>query len=282
MGGIIMKIYISVDIEGISGVVTGNQTHEGGVGYERARKLMTEEVNAVIKGIRSLGITDILVNDSHGPMTNILIEDLNEDAKLISGSKKLLGMMEGIDKSYDAVMLIGYHARHNTSGVLAHSYDGRVISEVKINGKIVGEVEFNSMLAGYFGVPVVMVSGDDVLSKQVKSFNADIETVVVKKAHSRYTAECLHPKKVHRILHDSCVKVLTSDFKNTIKSYKHQNDNKIELEITFSNSGLAEGTLFIPGVELIAPNKIRYMAKDMLEAYKMRTGLTNLASSVLT
>lgn len=276
-----MKIYISADIEGISGVVSRNQTHQAGHGYERACKLMTEEVNAVIKGIKSIGMCEILVNDSHGPMTNILIESLDEAANLISGNKKLLGMMEGIDESYDAVMLIGYHGRHNTSGVLAHTYNGGVISEVKINGNIVGEFEFNCMLAGYFGVPVVMVSGDDVLSMQVNNFNGNIKTVVVKKAHSRYTAECLHPKKVHRLLNDSASKILSSDFKNTIKPYTLQSKNNVELEISFLNSGLAEATLFIPGVELIAPNKIRYMAKDILEAYKMRTGLTNLASYVL-
>lgn len=277
-----MKIYISADIEGISGVVKGSQTIEGGHGYERARKFMTDEVNAVIEGIKSVGVSEILVNDSHGPMTNILIEDLDESANLITGNKKLLGMMEGINETYDAVMLIGYHARHNTSGVLAHSYDGRVISEIRIDGEIVGEFEFNTMLAGFFGVPVVMVSGDDVLSKQVSTFNENIQSVIVKKAHSRYTAECLNPKKVHRLLKDSAIKVLTSNFKYIIKPYTPQVGNKVELEISFMNSGLAEATLFIPGVELIAPNKIRYMAKDILEAYKMRTGLTNLASAVLS
>lgn len=276
-----MKVYISADIEGISGVVNGKQTNEGGYGYGRAQKLMTEEVNAVIRGIKSLGTCEILVNDSHGPMTNILIEELDEDANLISGNKKLLGMMEGIDDSYDAVILVGYHSRHNTSGVLAHTYHGGVISEVKINGNIVGEFELNSILASYFGVPVVMVSGDDVLSEQVKSFNENIESVIVKKAHSRYTAECLNPKKVHKLLEEASVKVLSSDFKNNIKLYKIEDNEKVELEITFLNSGLAEATLFIPGVELIAPNKIKYIAKDILEAYKIRTGLTNLASTVL-
>lgn len=276
-----MKVYISADIEGISGVVTGKQTNEGGYGYERARKLMTEEVNAVIRGIKSLGACEILVNDSHGPMTNILIEELDEDANLISGNKKLLGMMEGIDENYDAVIFVGYHSRHNTSGVLAHTYFGRVISEIKINGSVVGEFELNSMLAGYFGVPVVMASGDDVLSEQVKTFNENIESVIVKKAHSRYTAECLHPKKVHKLLEEASAKILSSDFKNNIKPYKIEANEKVELEITFLNSGFAEATLFIPGVELIAPNKIKYIAKDILEAYKIRTGLTNLASTVL-
>ncbi|WP_102400438.1 M55 family metallopeptidase [Haloimpatiens massiliensis] len=274
-----MKIYISADIEGISGVVKGSQTTETGHDYERARRLMTEEVNAVIRGAKAAGACDILVNDSHGPMTNIIIEDLDEDARLISGNKKLYGMMEGLDESFDAVMLIGYHARHNTPGVLSHTYYGIVISEVKINGKVFGESEFNSLLAGHFGVPVVMVSGDNVLSDQVNAFNEKIETVVVKKAHSRYTAECVQPKKVHKMLEEATKKVLSSNYKDIIEPCKIK--GPVELEMTFLNSGMAEATLFIPGVELIEANKIRYKAKDIVEAYKMRAGLTTLAASTL-
>jgi len=176
-----MKIYISVDIEGISGVTNWGFTNEGGYNYERARKFMTEEVNAAIKGAKKAGANEILVNDSHGPMTSILIEDLDEDVVLISGNKKLFGMMEGIDNSFHAAMLIGYHGRHNTSGVLAHSYNSSVVLEIKLNGNVVGEFEFNSLVAGAFGVPVVMTSGDNILAGQVKEFNRDIEAIEVKK-----------------------------------------------------------------------------------------------------
>ena len=274
-----MKIYISADIEGISGVVKGAQTSETGHDYERARRLMTEEVNAVIRGAKAAGARDILVNDSHGPMTNIIIEDLDEDARLISGNKKLHGMMEGLDESFDAIMFIGYHARHNTSGVLSHTYYGSVISEVEINGEVIGESEFNAYLGGYFGVPVVMVSGDNVLSYQVKNLNEKIETVIVKKAHSRYTAECIHPKKVHKILEEAAEKVLSSNYKKNIGTCKIE--GQVVLEMAFLNSGMAEATLFIPGVEIIAPNRIRYVAKDIVEAYKMRMGITTLAASTL-
>lgn len=273
-----MKIYISADIEGISGVVNGTHTTQQGYDYQRARKLMTDEVNATVKGAKLAGANEILVNDSHGPMTNILIEELDEDVRLISGNKKLLGMMEGINETYDAVLLIGYHARHNTSGVLAHSYNSGVVSEIKINGMIVGEIEFNSLIAGYYDVPVVLVSGDNVLSKQVKEFNKDIETIIVKNAHSRYTAECIQPKKVHRMLEESVNKTLANNL-NNIKPCKIT--GKVELEVSFFHSGMAEATLFIPGVEMIEPNKVKYVAKDIVEAYKMRIALTTLAASVL-
>lgn len=273
-----MKIYISADIEGISGVVNGSFTSQKEYDYSRARKLMTDEVNAAIAGAKLAGAKEILVNDSHGPMTNILIEDLDEGARLISGNKKLLGMMEGIDDTFDGVMLIGYHARHNTSGVLSHSYYGSVVNEIMINGRTVGEAEFNSMAAGYYNVPVVFVSGDDVLSSQIKEFNQDIETLIVKKARSRYCAESIQPKMVHKLLKENVHSALS----NKLKSIKPcRVEGKAELELAFHNSGMAEATLFIPGVEMIAPNRVRYVAKDIMEAYKLRAALVTLASSTL-
>lgn len=273
-----MKIYISADIEGISGVVNGSFTSQKEYDYQRARKLMTDEVNAAIEGAKLAGAEEILVNDSHGPMTNILIEDLDEEARLISGNKKLLGMMEGIDETFDGVLLIGYHARHNTSGVLAHSYYGSVVNEIKINRMAVGETEFNSMMAGYYNVPVLFVSGDDVLSEQVKEFNQHIETLIVKKARSRYCAESIQPKLVHKLLKENVEKALLNKL-YSIKPCKVE--GTVELEIAFHNSGMAEATLFIPGVEMTAPNRVKYMAKDILEAYKVRAALVTLASSTL-
>lgn len=273
-----MKIYISADIEGISGVVNGTHTSPKGYDYNRARKLMTDEVNAAIKGAKLAGATTILVNDSHGPMTNILIEELDEDAILISGNQKLLGMMEGIDNTYDAVLLIGYHAKHNTPGVLAHSYYGIVISEIKVNGQVVGEFELNTLVAGEYNVPVAFVSGDNILAEQVKAFNSDIETLTVKNAHSRYTAECIHPKKVHKLLEEKVEKSLKEKL-NSISPNKLE--GKVELEVAFLNSGMAEMTRLIPGVELIEPNRVRYVANNLIEAYQMRMALTTLAASTL-
>jgi len=269
-----MKIYISVDIEGISGVTNWGFTHEGGYNYERARRFMTEEVNAVIRGAKKAGAEEILVNDSHGPMTSILIEELDEDVVLISGNKKILGMMEGIDNTFDAVMLIGYHGRHNTSGILAHSYNGSVVSEIKLNGRVVGEFEFNSLVAGYFKVPIVMTSGDNILTCQAKEFNKNIETVEVKKAHSRYVGECVQPKRVHKMLESAAEKAINN--KSVIPNIL---EGEVELEIAFMDSGMAEGTLCIPGVQLIAPNRIKYKAKDIIEAYKIRGGLLTLAGA---
>lgn len=180
-----MKIYISADIEGISGIVAINQVIPGERDYQRSRELMTNEVNAVIEGAIEIGATEIVVNDLHGAGTNILIESLNNNAQLITGSSRKGAMLEGLDSSFDAVIFIGYHSRMNVSGVLSHSFHGGVISNININGKDVGEFYMNACVAGHFNVPVVLVSGDDTLEKEVKEVKAAIETVVVKTSYGR-------------------------------------------------------------------------------------------------
>lgn len=273
-----MKIYISADIEGISGVVNSSHTMQSGHDYFRARKLMTDEVNAAIRGAKLAGAKEILVNDSHGPMTNIMIEELEEGADLISGNKKLLGMMEGIDESFDAVLFVGYHARHNTPGVLAHSYYSVVVTELKINGKIVGEFELNTMVAGAFSVPVAFISGDDILAEQVKEFDPNIVSLIVKNARSRYAAKCINPKTVHKLMEEKVNKALTENINNVKPAII---DGSVEIEVAFMNSGMAEATLYIPGVSMIAPNRVKYTAKDIIEAYKVRDALVTLAASTL-
>ncbi|WP_432663422.1 M55 family metallopeptidase [Wukongibacter baidiensis] len=270
-----MNIYISADIEGISGVVNGTHTTQSSFEYNRTRKLMTDEVNAAIRGAKAAGAKKIIVNDSHASMTNILIEDLDEDVMLITGNHKILSMMEGIEEGFDAVFFIGYHARQNTPGVLSHSYSGATISEIVINGNVVGEFELNSLVAGYYDVPVILVSGDDVLANQVKDFNKNIETVIVKEARSRYTAKCIQPQKVHGMLEKKAYEALSSKLQTISPCKIH---GEIDIEIAFKNSGMAEATLYIPGTELIAPNRVKYKAKDILEAYKVRIALTTLAS----
>ncbi len=272
-----MKFYISADIEGISGVVTRSHTSQEGHDYERARKFMTNEVNAAIKGALEAGAKEIVVNDSHGPMTNLLLEDLNPMAKLISGAPKRLSMMEGIDNSYDGAIFVGYHARMNTPGVLSHTYDSRVISNISINGINVGEFGLNGFLAGYYGVPVVAVTGDDILHKEVKDINETIETVIVKTACGRYAAKCLNPSTVNTMIEESVKRAIRNRdiIKPCIKL------GAIDLEITFINSAMAEMASVMPGSELIAPNIVMYRAANMLEAFKGRIALTNIASEAL-
>src|SRR5687768_3319108 len=162
------RVYISVDMEGISGVNGDDQTSAGQPEYGRARKLMAEDTNAAIRGAFEGGATDVLVNDSHGGQRNLLPEDLDQRARLISHSFKRHGMMEGLDDSFDAVIFVGYHAKADAPrGLFAHTGSG-VVRDLQINGRSVGEGGMNAALAAYYGVPVVSVSGDDVAIAEVK------------------------------------------------------------------------------------------------------------------
>src|SRR5262249_53319110 len=163
-----LKVFISVDMEGVSGVVTNDQTSAGGADYNRFRRLMTEETNAAIDGAREAGATEIVVNDSHGSMRNLLIEELHAPAELISSNIKPMGMMQGIDSSFDAVIFVGYHAKAGSAvGVLAHTGSG-AIADLRINGRSVGEAGMNILAAGVLGVPVVMITGDQEALAQAR------------------------------------------------------------------------------------------------------------------
>lgn len=270
-----MKIYISADIEGISGVVSGSQTGFSGDDYQRARKLMTEEVNAAIEGAVEAGATEILVNDSHGSMRNIIIEDLNTNATLISGTPKMLGMMEGIDSTFDAAMFIGYHGRMNTKSVLSHTYHGRIISNININGKDAGEFYINASVAGFFHVPVVLVSGDDILSEEVTDVNDKIETAIVKKSKGRYAAECITPKVVHSMIKGKAKLALSKSICLT------EINGPVEIRITFINSGFAQAASLMPYTQLSSPNVVIYKASNISEGYRAIMAMVKIAASTL-
>lgn len=176
------KVYISVDMEGISGVNGDNQTSAAGAEYGRARKLMAEDANAAIRGAFEGGATEVLVNDSHGSQRNLLPEDLDPRARLISHSFKRHGMMEGLDSTFDAVIFVGYHAKAGSPrGVFAHTGSG-VLADLQINGVSLGEGGMNALMARWYGVPVVMVTGDDVAVEEQRVTVPAIRSVVVKRA----------------------------------------------------------------------------------------------------
>ncbi len=176
------KVYISVDMEGISGVNGDNQTSAAGAEYGRARKLMAEDANAAIRGAFDGGATEVVVNDSHGSQRNLLPEDLDPRVRLISHSFKRHGMMEGLDSTFDAVIFVGYHAKAGSPrGVFAHTGSG-VLRDLQINGLSVGEGGMNAFLARWYGVPVILVTGDDVAVEEQKATVPTVRGVVVKRA----------------------------------------------------------------------------------------------------
>ncbi len=256
-----MRIYISADEEGITGVV-GSLSPGGADSEQRACRLMTQDVNAAIEGALKAGATEIVVNDSHGSMRNLRSEDLNPEAVLIAGSPKPLGMMQGIDSRFDAVFLVGYHARMGTPGVWNHTISGGTVANIWVNDIIVGEAGLNAMIAGYFDVPIALVTGDQCLAREVQQLMPWVEAVQVKQAITRYAAACLSPAKAHAAIRDGAGRAL--DRLAEAKPLPVETPVTIKLELR--DTGQAEAAAQLPGAEVIDPLTVAYSDGDFLRA----------------
>ncbi|MGI5839616.1 MAG: M55 family metallopeptidase [bacterium] len=273
-----MKIFISADIEGIWGVVSRGHTSPDGKDYSRARKLMTQEVNWAVEETFKAGAERVIVNDSHGTMDNILIEELNPKAELISGAPKPLSMMEGIDETFDGALLIGYHPRAGTqTGIFDHTYAGRVIAGVRVNGKPMGECGLNAGVAGCYGVPVIFAAGDNRLTAQVKEEIGDIETVTVKETVTRYAARNLAQEVVRARYSEALARALN----NTAKYPPVRYEGTVTIEIEFIQAIMADVCMNVPGVVRKGPKTVAVSSECYIEVHKLFRSLISLASSVL-
>ncbi len=261
-----LKVYISADMEGIGGVVTRQQTNPQGFEYERFREFMTGEVNAAIDGALEAGATEIVVSDSHGNGQNILIDKLNPVARLVRSYPRPLLMMQGIDDTFDAAIFIGYHgAESGADSVLAHTMTGDWT--VRLNGVVVPEAGFNAALAGHFGVPVVMISGDQTIAAQTRALLGDIETVEVKRGYGITSALTMAPAKAQQLIHERTHAALVRlrDFK------PYRLSTPVTLEIILKKVQDAELLSMFPGVERPEGNMIRLRLNNMVEVSKFVT-----------
>lgn len=271
-----MKIYISADMEGVCGVVHSDQTDATHAEYQRFRKLMTAEVNAAVQGALAGGATQVFVNDGHAGMRNLLIEDLNPEATLLSGATKSFSMMAGIDRSFDAVFFLGYHARAGTSfATLDHTWNGpTVVQNVWINGVEVGESGLNAALAGYFGVPVVLVTGDQSVCAQARELLGNaVETVVVKEALGRAAAKNLHPTKAQELIRAAAERAVKHC--RTRAPFTFQ--APITLRLALARSSQADRCLWMPDVKRVAPRIIEFTHEDYAVLYNAFRALMVLA-----
>lgn len=258
------KIYISADIEGVSGVVSREHCDQQSSEWQRARKLLTGEVNAAIAGALAGGATEVLVNDAHGGKKNILIEDVDPRARLCTGDPKPLSMMAGLDRTFAGVMLVGYHSRAASTGVLNHTVSGRV-RRLVVNGREVGEAGMNAGIAGYFGVPVIMVTGDDVLEREVRAFFAGkIEYAQVKIACAgRFAANCLPPARAHELISATAKRAV-----ERVKEFAPYDAGKpVTFEVTWQLSSNADAALMLPGVQRVDDTTVRFTHQDHIVAY---------------
>lgn len=269
-----MKVYISADMEGVSGIVHSDQTDSTHPEYQHFRKTMLTEVNAAVEGALKGGATEVLVNDSHGSMRNLIIEDLHPEAVLLSGTPKSYSMMAGIDSSYDAVFFTGYHARAGSSFAnLDHTYYGpNTVQGVWLNGVEVGEYGLNAALAGYFGVPVALLTGDQTACAQAKQLlGDDLETIVVKEAVGRVSAKNLHPTKVHKLIREAAERALKK------KRAPFTIRPPITLRLALARSSQVERCMLMPNIKQVAPRVIEFTHDDYAVLFNAFRGLLVLA-----
>jgi D-amino peptidase len=258
------KVYISADMEGISGIVGDDQLSAGGAEYGRSRKLMAEDVNAAIRGALAAGATEIVVNDAHGSQRNLLPEDLDPSARLISHSFKRHGMMEGLDETFVAVIFIGYHAKADTpGGLFAHTGSG-VVRDLQIEGRSVGEGGMNTMLAQWYGVPVVLVTGDDVAVAEVKEVATSARGVVVKRAINVRAAELKSVREARKEIETAAREAIGSARKEAPKR-----PSPVRVRLRYRNFTYPEIAEAFPTIKRVDPDTIEFTADTMPAAYRL-------------
>ena len=257
------KIFISADLEGVVGAVTSEQLGPNGFEYNRFREFMTAEVNAAINAARAAGATEILIADSHGNGQNLLIEKLPKDVKLIRSWPRPLGMMEGIDSSFDGVIFTGYHAStDNMEGVRAHTFSSASFTSIKVNGKVMTEGSWNAAVAGEFGVPVIMVAGDDTAVNEVKALIGNAEGAIVKESISFHSAKSLHPEAAYDLITEK-----TSYAVKNIKKYKpYKIKGPVTVSVSFKHYQPSQILAYLPMFIRTDSHTIEFKAKNMVEA----------------
>ena len=272
-----MKLLIAADMEGITGVVNWEQVTPGKPEYERFRSLMTSDVNAAITGAYETGVNEIVVADGHAGGYNMLIENLDSRAKLHSGNPAPFAMMQGVADGVNSAIFIGYHARAGTlNAVCDHTWSSSKIYNVTLNDRPIGEFGLNAALCGHYGVSVLMVSGDLATSEEAKEWIPNINTVVVKKATSRQSAECLPPEETQTMIRESAGKAvrrfLAGKYPLPLKV-----GTPITITVTYMNSTMADNVSGCPGVNRIDARTIELTSDDMASAYRSFISVVDLA-----
>jgi D-amino peptidase len=251
-----MKVYISADMEGVAGVVNDEQLRPEGFEFQQFRQLMTAEVNAAIEAARDEGASEFVVSDSHGTGLNLLVNGLPQDIQLVRSWPRPLGMMEGIDDSFSAAILLGYHASAaNVDGIVAHTFSSAALTAVKINGTKMSEAGFNALIAGHFGVPVVMMSGDDAAVTEVTNMLGPIEGAVVKWSCSHTSARTLMPEAARSLIKEKVRRGLQR--RKELQPFHI--DGPLTLDLSYQNDKAAELIAYLPNVERINNHSVRFV-----------------------
>jgi D-amino peptidase len=259
------RVFISVDMEGISGIVDPSQTGGDPKEYDYGRKLMAGDVNAAIEGALTAGVKEVVVSDAHGGGRNIQPEDLNEAAILVRGTPKPFTMMEGIGGEFDAALYVGYHSMKGTeNGILAHTISGNVVDAVHINGRETGEFGLNAALAGWHGVASVFISGDAAVAEEARSFVPEVKAAVVKWAVGRHAARCLHPNRARTLIRKTVAEALAN-----VEAFEpYWVKEPVEVRLRFNREQMADLASFLPYLERLDGKTVRGVFDDYPTAFR--------------
>ncbi|GII87395.1 D-aminopeptidase [Sphaerisporangium siamense] len=254
-----MKVYVSVDMEGVTGLTDPEEMHAGGRGYERGCELMTADANAVIAGACEAGATSVVVNDAHGSTKNLRIDLLDPRASLIRGPGKPMRMGQGLTADCQAAIFAGYHARAGVQhGVLNHTWMGKEIQNVYLNGEVCGETALVAGFAGFLGVPVALVTGDEAVCEEARALLGDVETVAVKKGVDRFSAELLTPAVAQALIREGAARALNrlSDFRPYVVPAP------FTLGVEWNSTAIAAGCALVPGTRQAGPRHTEFTTED--------------------
>jgi D-amino peptidase len=269
------KVFISVDMEGISGVVDPAQLGPDGFEYQRAREWMTGEVNAAIAGIRSSGSAEIVVFDSHGNGQSLLIDKVPDDVRIVRGFPRPLEMMQGLDDSFSAAIFIGYHASEWTAdAVRGHTISSARLLGVKLNGNEVSEGIYNAALAGHFNVPIAFVSGDRLAVTQIQKAVPGVEGAIVKEPYGYHSAQTVTPARGQTMIREGVTRAMGKV--GSLQPYRLT--TPIALEVGFKLTIDAEKAAFVPGLSRADAHVVRGTFRDMPEITKLLQVLTSFAA----
>jgi D-amino peptidase len=270
-----VRVMVSADMEGATGVTAPADVEPGTEQWQRFRRMLTGDVNAAVDGLYAGGATDVVVNEAHATQRNVLIEELDPRASMISGRHKPLAMMQGIEDA-DAVVFLGYHTGAGERGVLAHTYVWSGLQQLRINGVPAGEGRMNALLAAELGVPVVLITGDDLTCADAEAYAPDAEKVTVKFCVSRYAARCLPPARTAALIREAAERALAAP---AGRPEPRRPEGPFRFDVDLSATHLAEFVTVIPGVELSGGRTVTYTLPTMTEAVRCFRAVTALVGA---
>ncbi|MGX1709775.1 MULTISPECIES: M55 family metallopeptidase [Streptomyces] len=270
------RILISVDMEGVSGIVHPRETNPDGYDYGRARALMTAEANAAVAGVLDAEPgAEVWVADAHGSYRNLLPEEIDRRARLVRGKPRPLGMLGGVDERTDAVLFVGYHVRAGAGpGVLAHTMSDALL-DVRVDGRSLGEIGLNAAMAGHLGVPVVLLSGDDAACAEVRELVPGVRTVAVKEALGQFAAAGLHPEEARERLRRTAAEAVAG--REEVRPFALSGPQTVEVDLAAAHT--VDLAVLIPGVTRAGGARtVTFTAADFREAYRVVLLLVQLGS----